>query len=155
MSKIWSPTRPLCSPVVLGPGARTVTRWSTGRLLMPVTPTPLAGFGSGTARLTETILPTPRNLAAPANARPAISRHPPRRNDVRRLRLAGNLSQAQLADAVKVSRQTINSIETGRYTPSLPLAIALARFFARPVEETAVLWRRWRGFSRGSEPGGK
>jgi len=34
-----------------------------------------------------------------------------------------------------VSRQTINSIETGRYTPSLPLAIALARFFAQPVEE--------------------
>jgi putative transcriptional regulator len=56
-------------------------------------------------------------------------------NDVRRLRLASNLSQAQLADAMKVSRQTINSIETGRYTPSLPLAIALARFFARPVEE--------------------
>jgi putative transcriptional regulator len=56
-------------------------------------------------------------------------------NDVRRLRLASNLSQAQLADAVKVSRQTINSIETGRYTPSLPLAIALARFFARSVEE--------------------
>jgi putative transcriptional regulator len=56
-------------------------------------------------------------------------------NDVRRLRLASDLSQAQLADAMKVSRQTINSIETGRYTPSLPLAIALARFFARPVEE--------------------
>ena len=34
-----------------------------------------------------------------------------------------------------VSRQTINSIETDRYTPSLPLAIALARFFGRPVEE--------------------
>jgi putative transcriptional regulator len=34
-----------------------------------------------------------------------------------------------------VSRQTINSIETGRYTPSLPLALALARYFARPVEE--------------------
>lgn len=34
-----------------------------------------------------------------------------------------------------VSRQTINAIETGRYTPSLPLAIALARFFATPVEE--------------------
>ncbi|MFL6117530.1 MAG: helix-turn-helix transcriptional regulator [Catenulispora sp.] len=56
-------------------------------------------------------------------------------NDVRPLRLASNLSQAQLAQALKVSRQTINSIETGRYTPSLPLAIALARFFARPVEE--------------------
>ena len=34
-----------------------------------------------------------------------------------------------------VSRQTINAIETGRYTPSLPLAISLARFFALPVEE--------------------
>jgi putative transcriptional regulator len=34
-----------------------------------------------------------------------------------------------------VSRQTINSIETDRYTPSLPLAIALARYFSRPVEE--------------------
>jgi putative transcriptional regulator len=56
-------------------------------------------------------------------------------NEVRRLRLDRSLSQAQLADAMRVSRQTINSIETGRYTPSLPLAIALARFFARPVEE--------------------
>ena len=56
-------------------------------------------------------------------------------NEVRRLRLDRDLSQAQLADAMQVSRQTINSIETGRYTPSLPLAIALARFFAHPVEE--------------------
>lgn len=38
-----------------------------------------------------------------------------------------------------VSRQTINAIETGRYTPSLPLAIALARFFGRPVEEVFIL----------------
>jgi putative transcriptional regulator len=56
-------------------------------------------------------------------------------NDVRRLRLARDLSQAQLAAAMSVSRQTINAIETGRYTPSLPLAIALARFFASGVEE--------------------
>jgi putative transcriptional regulator len=56
-------------------------------------------------------------------------------NDIRQLRAEYNLSQAQLADAMSVSRQTINSIETGRYTPSLPLAIALARYFARPVEE--------------------
>src|SRR2546423_14100411 len=76
MSKIWSPTRPLCSPVVLGPGARTVTRWSTGRLLMPVRPPPVAGLGSGTARLTETILLTPGNITALATARRAISRHP-------------------------------------------------------------------------------
>jgi len=36
---------------------------------------------------------------------------------------------------MKVSRQTINAIETGRYLPSLPLAMALARFFGRPVED--------------------
>src|SRR5690242_18929105 len=61
MSKIWSPTRPVCSPVVFGPGARTVTSRSTGRLVMPVSP-PLAGLGSGTARLTDRILLTGGNL---------------------------------------------------------------------------------------------
>jgi len=45
------------------------------------------------------------------------------------------MSQGELASALGVSRQTINSIETGRYTPSLPLAMALARFFDRAVEE--------------------
>lgn len=45
------------------------------------------------------------------------------------------LSQGQLAESLDVSRQTINSIETGRYTPSLPLAIGLARFFGKKVEE--------------------
>jgi len=54
---------------------------------------------------------------------------------VRELRTAGDLSQGQLADALGVSRQTINSIEQDRYTPSLPLALALARFFETTVEE--------------------
>ena len=57
------------------------------------------------------------------------------RNDVRALRSARNFSQQQLAEAMDVSRQTINSIEKERYTPSLPLAIALARFFETTVEE--------------------
>jgi len=57
------------------------------------------------------------------------------RNRVRELRTAGDLSQGQLADALGVSRQTINSIEQDRYTPSLPLALALARFFETTVEE--------------------
>jgi putative transcriptional regulator len=57
------------------------------------------------------------------------------RNVVRPLRAERGLSQADLAGAMGVSRQTINSIETGRYTPSLPLAIALARFFETTVEE--------------------
>ena len=57
------------------------------------------------------------------------------RNDVRILRTARQLSQQALAQAMDVSRQTINSIEKERYTPSLPLAIALARYFGKPVEE--------------------
>jgi putative transcriptional regulator len=57
------------------------------------------------------------------------------RNDVRDLRTTRQLSQQQLAEAMDVSRQTINSIEKERYTPSLPLAIALARFFERTVED--------------------
>jgi putative transcriptional regulator len=56
-------------------------------------------------------------------------------NEVRALRTDRGLSQAQLAEAVKVSRQTINSIEKGRYIPSLPLALALARYFDQTVEE--------------------
>ena len=57
------------------------------------------------------------------------------KNQVRALRVQRGLAQGQLAEAMGVSRQTINSIENDRYTPSLPLAIALARFFGIPVEE--------------------
>ncbi len=57
------------------------------------------------------------------------------RNNVRTLRTQRGLSQGDLAAAMEVSRQTINSIESGRYSPSLPLAIALARYFQQPVEE--------------------
>jgi putative transcriptional regulator len=56
-------------------------------------------------------------------------------NAIRELRTERSLSQAQLAEAMGVSRQTIISIEGGRYTPSLPLALALARYFERTVEE--------------------
>ena len=56
-------------------------------------------------------------------------------NDVRALRAGKGLSQGELAQALGVSRQTINSIETGRYIPSLPLALAIARFFYLNVEE--------------------
>jgi putative transcriptional regulator len=57
------------------------------------------------------------------------------RNTVRELRTLRGLSQGQLAAAMEVSRQTINSIEQERYTPSLPLALALARYFETTVEE--------------------
>jgi putative transcriptional regulator len=57
------------------------------------------------------------------------------RNDVRFHRDERGLSQGELAKELGVSRQTINSIETGKYVPSLPLAIALAHFFDVTVEE--------------------
>ena len=57
------------------------------------------------------------------------------RNDIRERRTAMGLSQGELASALEVSRQTINSIETGRYIPSLPLALDLARYFETTVEE--------------------
>ena len=56
-------------------------------------------------------------------------------NIIRELRVGRGLSQADLAKAMQVSRQTINAIETERYTPSLPLALALARYFGMTVEE--------------------
>jgi putative transcriptional regulator len=56
-------------------------------------------------------------------------------NRVRELRLERGLTQAQLAALVEVSRRTIISIETGRFDPSLTLAIHLARTFEMPVEE--------------------
>jgi putative transcriptional regulator len=61
------------------------------------------------------------------------------RNRVRDLRAAAGLSQATLGDALGVSRQTINSIENGRYLPSLPLAIAIARHFDTTVEDVFEL----------------
>ena len=55
-------------------------------------------------------------------------------NRLRILRAQRNWSQADLADALSVSRQTVNAIETGKYDPSLPLAFAIARLFGTPIE---------------------
>jgi putative transcriptional regulator len=57
------------------------------------------------------------------------------RNDVRARRTARGLSQGDFGSALGVSRQTVNAIETGRYSPSLPLAIQIARYFDATVEE--------------------
>lgn len=57
------------------------------------------------------------------------------KNRLKVLRAERDWSQADLADRLAVSRQTINSIETGKYDPSLPLAIKIGKLFARPVEE--------------------
>ncbi len=54
---------------------------------------------------------------------------------LRQLRKAHRLSQEELADAVGTTRQTITSIETGKYIASLPLAYKIARYFERTIEE--------------------
>lgn len=56
------------------------------------------------------------------------------RSRVRELREARGWSQAQLGERLEVSRQTINAIETGKYDPSLPLALKIGRLFGQPVE---------------------
>ena len=56
------------------------------------------------------------------------------KNRLKVLRAERNWSQADLADKLGVSRQTINAIETGKYDPSLPLALKIGRLVAQPVE---------------------
>jgi putative transcriptional regulator len=55
-------------------------------------------------------------------------------NRLRELRAVRRWSQADLADRLDVSRQTINAVETGRYDPSLPLAFKIAELFGLPIE---------------------
>jgi putative transcriptional regulator len=57
------------------------------------------------------------------------------KNALRVLRAERNWSQADLADQLGVSRQTVNALETGKYDPSLPLAFKIARLFDRLIED--------------------
>ncbi len=56
------------------------------------------------------------------------------KNRLRELRAVRHWSQADLADRLEVSRQTVNAIEMGRYDPSLPLAFKIAELFENPIE---------------------
>ncbi len=56
------------------------------------------------------------------------------KNRLKVLRAERGWSQADLADRLEVSRQTINAIETGKYDPSLPLAFKIGRLFEQPIE---------------------
>ncbi len=64
------------------------------------------------------------------------------RNRVRDLRTARGWTQQELADAVGVSRQSINSIECDRYIPSLPLALLFARVFGVPTDDIFTLEKK-------------
>lgn len=74
-------------------------------------------------------------VESPLDMPPTIS------NRVRELRLERGWTQQQLADAVGVSRQSINSIECERYIPSLPLALTFARVFKRSTDDIFSLAR--------------
>ncbi|WP_127903003.1 helix-turn-helix transcriptional regulator [Solirhodobacter olei] len=56
------------------------------------------------------------------------------KNRLKELRAECGWSQAELADRLDVSRQSVNAIETGKYDPSLPLAFKIARLFGRSIE---------------------
>lgn len=61
------------------------------------------------------------------------------KNQLRVLRAEREWSQAELADRIGVSRQAINAVETGKFDPSLPLAMRLAKLFGKKVEEIFTL----------------
>lgn len=57
------------------------------------------------------------------------------KNRIRVLRMGRDWTQAELAEQLDVSRQTVNALETGRYDPSLPLAFRIARLFGQAIED--------------------
>lgn len=59
-------------------------------------------------------------------------------NRLRQLREQRGWSQAVLAERLEVSRQTVNALETGKYDPSLPLALRIARLFGQPIESIFI-----------------
>ena len=60
------------------------------------------------------------------------------KNRLKVLRAERDWSQADLAQRLDVSRQSVNAIETGKYDPSLPLAFRIARLFGQPIEAIFV-----------------
>ena len=60
------------------------------------------------------------------------------KNNLEQLRAEKSISQIELADAMEVSRQTISSLENGRYNPSIVLAFKLAKYFDKAIEEIFI-----------------
>ncbi|MCQ2738356.1 MAG: helix-turn-helix transcriptional regulator [archaeon] len=60
------------------------------------------------------------------------------KNNIEKFRKEKNISQVQLADILEVSRQTISSLENGRYNPSIILAFKLSKFFDKTIEEIFI-----------------
>lgn len=71
------------------------------------------------------------------------------KNTLRVLRAMRDWSQADLAERLRVSRQTVNALETGKYDPSLPLAFKIAHLFGQPIE--AIFQPEWDGMNEPDE----
>ena len=67
-----------------------------------------------------------------------ISRGEQMKNRLEELRRARGINQEELAKALRVSRQTIGSLENGRYNPSITLAFKIARYFGLSIEEVFI-----------------
>lgn len=76
--------------------------------------------------------------SAEETSRIADSRRVCLKNHVEELRRERGLSQEEFAKAIRVSRQTVSSIETGKYNPSLELAFVIAAFFGKTIEEIFI-----------------
>lgn len=61
------------------------------------------------------------------------------KNNIKVERAQKNITQKELAEIISVSRQTINAIEKGKYVPSTILALKIARYFEKPLEEIFIL----------------
>ncbi len=61
------------------------------------------------------------------------------KNNIKVQRAIKNITQKELSDIISVSRQSINAIETGKYVPSTVLALKIAKYFGKPVEEIFFL----------------
>jgi len=89
------------------------------------------------SRLKE-ILGRPPVAVRPRPARTRTRPEPPIKNRLRALRVARNWSQAEVAERLEVSRQSINAMEEGTYEPSLPLAFKVARLFEATIEDIFI-----------------
>ena len=65
------------------------------------------------------------------------------RNKLEELRKERGITQEELAEALEVSRQTISSLEKGRYNPSIILAFRIARYFGKSIEEIFIYEEEW------------
>ena len=72
-------------------------------------------------------------------------------NRVEKLRKNRGLNQEEFARAIRVSRQTVSSIETGKYNPSLDLAFTIADFFGKPIEEIFIYKGDYKGDMNGEK----